>query len=352
MLWNDPSVAADHGASVAPAREFSMNGLSTVEGEGSGGYSFWAVGHLYGSSQHSASRVPSATLLANIDTINESDALFFVSLGDNFRSASPIQIANFKDQFADRISIPVFNAVGNHDVTDRALYERHFGPTTFHFFFQEELFIFLDTELDEGKITGAQFEFLADVVEQASAHDSLKRTFIFSHKLLWAVDPAYQVVFDHLNSSEGYPDEANFTTDIRPLLRRLADFNQVIWIAGDIGCDWSLPLFYELDPESGVLFAAVGLGDTSHDAMLQIVVPDDDQWPSIHAVSLTETPVADPKAYNREYWQRHFEQGSSSWYAALWGFWLGLGTPVWWIITVALGVLLGGIALLRFRRLR
>lgn len=285
----------------------SMNGLIATPAESSQGYSFFAAGHLYGSPDNRDSVMPASSILANLERINGSGAKFFVSLGDNVRSLTPRQSLNFKRYFVDRLNIPMFNAVGNHDMSPRTRYESDYGKTYFHFFYQTELYIVLDTELDVARISGEQLRYFQDVVNQATLNKDLKRVFIFSHKLLWAVDPAYQVVYEHLNPSPGYPTANSFNEELGPLVRRLAKSVEVFWISGDIGCAWSLPLFYERQRDLGVTFVAVGIGETQQDAMIQVFVPKEGDLP----VEITPIPLAgasfeEIEHYDRRYWEAHF----------------------------------------------
>ena len=106
-------------------------------------YTFLAAGHLYGAPDVD-SVYPASTFLANIDRINNMGARFFVALGDLYRE--PAHIGSFRECIAD-VRFPVFNAAGNHDVMDRALYEEAFGRTYYSFVYGNEAFVVLDAEL-------------------------------------------------------------------------------------------------------------------------------------------------------------------------------------------------------------
>jgi len=95
-------------------------------------YSFWVAGHVYGA-PGSPSVFPAASFLANIDELNQSGAKFLILTGDIIWRATPEYINNFETSVGSTVQIPIFNAVGNHDLTDRELYETHFGRTHYDF---------------------------------------------------------------------------------------------------------------------------------------------------------------------------------------------------------------------------
>jgi len=129
--------------SYAASIDSSFNGINLDLDEKLEKYSFLVGGHLYGDpSTHSV--FPSASLLANIDMINGSGAKFFVSLGDNVRLTN--YFSHYHKAFTSKLTLPLFNAIGNHDVTDRKMYEARFGKTYYHFVFNNALFVFLDSD--------------------------------------------------------------------------------------------------------------------------------------------------------------------------------------------------------------
>jgi len=270
-------------------------------GEKEQAYSFLVGGHLYGA--HGASVFPASSLLANIEFINTSGAKFFVSLGDIIRDTDSLHIANFQNAFAAKLNMPLFNAVGNHDQNRRQLYETQFGQTYFHFAFNREFFIFLDTELNTGNIAGDQLDSLRQAMRTAIANADIHNVFIFSHRLLWCVgNPDYQIVAAHVN--EPFPKN-NYKDEIEPILFDLANHKRVYWISGDVGTYWSLPLFYQKVPNHHLTYIAAGIGDTGQDAILQVNVSQSDDV-GFAAISLAGQKVYPVEHYGPAYWQNHF----------------------------------------------
>ena len=75
----------------SPFNDLDLNTHKRLEG-----YSFFICGHLYGSPYNRSSVLPSPSILAACDIINNSDAMFFISLGDNFIQLTPTSISLFK----------------------------------------------------------------------------------------------------------------------------------------------------------------------------------------------------------------------------------------------------------------
>ena len=298
--------------SLAEGIESPLNGLILDLDGKVEEYSFLLAGHLYGSPGNRLSVFPSSSFLANIDRINSIDSKFFISLGDNYRRADDAHIANYRASVAAKLKMPLFNSAGNHDLTDRPLYESNFGDTYYHFVYNTELYVILDSELGAGQITGAQLDFLVDLMHDAVNDPDIKSVFIFSHKLIWCVNkPGYQIVFQHLNARSGYADTDNFRGEIEPVLMELSKHKSVYWVSGDIGCSWSLPIFFQKDQSSDVTYIATGIGDTTRDAILQVNVAESGDETTFIPVSLTGEELNPVEHYGLEYWRNFFAVESS-----------------------------------------
>ena len=268
-------------------------------------YSFLIAGHLYGS-PGSSSVYPSASFLANIDMINQNNASFFVLLGDNYQVGQQNYVDNFKASVCSKIEIPMFNAVGNHDVMDRELYDINFGRTYFDFKVGSELFIILDSEINQGEIVGDQLSYLNNTLNRAADSSDINNVFIFVHKLIWAVNNEnLDVVYQNLNSRVGYTKNNNFKSSIMPDITRLAKTKEVYIISGDIGVKWSLPLFYYEDEKYNISYVACGLGDTDKDAIVQVDILKGGEV-TFKPLSLTGQELDDLSYYGTNYWTLYF----------------------------------------------
>ena len=66
-----------------------------------------------------------------------------------------------------------------------------------------------------------------------------------------------------------------------------------------------MPIFYEKDRETNIVFAAVGIGDTEKDAVLKIDVNNGEI--DIIPISLTYSEVYPIEYYGTKYWENYFQ---------------------------------------------
>ena len=271
-------------------------------------FSFFVMGHIYGSPS-SSSAFPSSTLLANIDMINSNNAKFIISMGDNFQKVEEKYIENFIMSTSSKIEIPLFNAVGNHDVINRELYESYFGKTNIDFIYGSNLFIILDSEKDNGEIIGEQLNYLNNTLNYAIKTKKINNVFIISHKLIWCVNnEELGVVYRNLNSNYGYANNNNFKDTVLPEIKRVSKTKNIFMLSGDIGIEGSLPLFYHKDTKNNITYLATGIGDTKKDAILQITVPKDGAPLTFKTVSLSGEKIEVLEHYDVNYWDNYFGQ--------------------------------------------
>jgi hypothetical protein len=294
---------------IAEGIKSPFNGLSLQLDEKPQQYTILLGGHLYGAYTHS--EFPAASLLANIDKINASRAKFFISLGDNFRKCDKLQISNYKNAFASQLKIPMFNAVGNTDLSDRELYELEFGKNTYYaFIYNDDYFVFLDSELDNGSILGDQLAFFSETMRKASAQPSLNNVLIFSHRWLWAVKSEYKAVYEISGLSYANYTNTNFLTRIEPALIELAKKKPIYWFSGENGPGGSLPLFYAKDPSHNITYIAVGLGDTEKDILLECRFERSSPI-RFTPISLTGHEVKALETYGLNYWKSYYHSNNT-----------------------------------------
>jgi hypothetical protein len=202
-----------------------------------------------------------------------------------------------------RLPFAAFNAVGNHDVTERATYQARFGPTFGAFVHAGCLFVVLDTEAVSWEIEGAQLAFLRQVLTTASARTDLRAVFCFAHKLVFGHRQRYFEVLMGGNAFDGLTAPNHFAADVLPLLAPVAAQVPVFWCAGDIGTARTLPAFCDRDPVSGVTFLATGIGDLPRDAVLEVAVAGRDVQFALR--SLTGQPVGKLADCDLAAWSKH-----------------------------------------------
>ncbi|MCK4533398.1 metallophosphoesterase, partial [bacterium] len=283
-----------------------LNNLILNCNEKTGGYSFFVAGHIYGS--HNKSIYPAASILANISLLNNAGAGFMVLLGDIVQRSSGLEIEVLKNSFLAKLNFPVFNAPGNHEMTNRKLYEEYFGKTFFSFQYSTELFIFLDSEISDGKLETGQLEFMMKNIELCRKSSRIKNIFVFSHRLLWAIEnEPYNRIIPFVNYPLAHHNKANtISAIILPQLKSLAGKN-VYFVSGDVGCYWSLPLFYQKDTTSNITYVAVGIGDTQKDLICRVIVNKSGKV-IFSPISLTGAKLDYIECYGLDYWERYFRQ--------------------------------------------
>ena len=278
----------------------SLNDKKLQMSEIKDSYTFVMAGHIYGS--HNSSIYPSASLLANMNIFSEKDIEFMVLLGDIFQRSNEVEIQQLKETFLNNLDYPVFNSAGNHDLEDRELYVKHFGKTYFSFEISSELFVFLDSEENNGKIMDDQLEFIKNRIQIFESKMNIKNMFIFSHRLLWAIgNPPFDKIIDWVNGPAWHPEDALTVSElIIPLLKRIKD-KRVYFVSGDIGAG-AFTIFYQNDINSNVTYLATGLGDHENDVVIKVRL-DRDRNVLFSPISLSGKRMELIQNYDLNYWQ-------------------------------------------------
>jgi len=259
-------------------------------------YSFIVSGHFHGQSNN-ASTYPAATVLAGIDTLNSLHPNFLMSLGDLFMDVDDIYLQHYQTSLFNKLKIPLFNAVGNHDVSNGNRYEKEFGNSYFSFQVASELFIVLNTELNDGSIKGEQFSFLETVLKDARTNTSIKNIFVFSHRPVWAerVDKYSKLFLENTRSAIG---SNNFLDEILPLFTTLKGKN-IVWMSGSMG-GGPASFFYDKNDDLGITFIQTAIRDTPRDAMLKVNVKNGQI--AYEGISLTSQTLNPIEQYTIDYW--------------------------------------------------
>lgn len=290
VLWTCGAVHAQEGRPISAVPLSDMERRDTL---GSSGYRFIISGHFHGAS-NSRSGMPAATLLANIDSINATGADLMFTTGDLFLDPAR-DLAMHRRVFYDKLHMPVYNAVGNHDVEGGA-YAAEVGPTFFALDRGGDRFIVLDTEREDSRILGAQLELLEKAAMDAEA-GLLRMVFILSHRPVWAEeDPRYKAIFRESTRSLL---TTNFRSDVFPLLERMAKKAPVYWASGSMGGGAPASIFWE-EGAPGIHYIQSAIRDERRDALLLIDVTEGKVMPS--AMSLTGSSVLPVQEYNAAFW--------------------------------------------------
>ncbi|MCI0512436.1 metallophosphoesterase [candidate division KSB1 bacterium] len=90
------------------------------------------------------------------------------------------------EKLIQNLEMPFVKVGGNHDLTNarlRAAWQKRFGPTYYHFLYQNTLFLILDTEAPtSGQISPTQVEYFRQILQQ---YPRVTWTYVFLHQPLW-----------------------------------------------------------------------------------------------------------------------------------------------------------------------
>ena len=219
-------------------------------------YSFFVAGHTYGTPGVNNVGVH-PPFKAKFEYIqNRNEIQFGVFTGDIVITGT---VENWDEIDADieELGLPVYFAVGNHDMSNRPLYESRYGITYYHFIYEGDLIIVLDPNIDSWNISGDQLIFLEDVIDQNN--QDVDNIFVFFHQLLWREsDNIYNTIFP--NSFSGRADTINFWSQIEPMFNDLP--NEVLMFCGDLGAgSWSSDVMY--DNYDNISLIGSGMGDVN-----------------------------------------------------------------------------------------
>jgi len=265
----------------------------SIQVDSSGNYAFIVSGHFHGSGTNRTG-YPTNSLLANLDWINKSESNFVICLGDLFLDVSH-DIPFYEKSFFSKLNLPLYNAVGNHDLTDQ-IYQDHFGKTYYYFEINGDTHIILDTELDDGSIEGEQLKLLQDLNLKFKS-ESPKNIFIYSHRTIWSKH------YSELDGLFGDNTQSvlgnNFKTAVQPLLNTWVANSNVYWFSGSLG---NAPAsFFHFKDDQSIIYIATAIRGLQRDAVLKVSVSNGK--PEFTTKSFTGQELQSLEAYNVEFWK-------------------------------------------------
>ena len=280
--------------------EVSMNGIG-LQDEDSQSFKFVVVGHIYGTIE-GADRIPSPSLTSRLPELMDLDLSMLVSLGDIVRNSEKEDFRILEEMLLSKVSFPVFNTPGNHDVQNRRLYESRYKTTYYSFKYGPVVMIFLDTELVKCEIDDVQRKMIETAVESALVDDEVKEIFVFMHKtFFFKNEDLYEVESFNAgpNSWECYGSET-FSNILEQRLIPASKKKPIYLFAGDVGAWGNLSPYYEELKDGALTMVMVGLGDVPTDAAVLVEVDGEDVALSLYP--LTEKPMLSLETYSPEYW--------------------------------------------------
>jgi len=262
---------------------------------------FLVAGHIYGKPGDDEFH-PSPSLLRNISLLDMQNPDFVVLLGDTVWKPSEDNFDLLDLLILDPVEVPVFNAVGNHDVTKRELYQSRYGNTIYAFTYKNQLFFILDTTLNYYDLNPDQLSFVKITIENQIQTSDINGINIFMHHVLF-LDEAEVVGKQLLKPNEGDGISASFHDFLRSTLYPISQSIPVYIYAGDVGAfsKGNLSPLYKKSPANGVTFVATGLGNHQFDSIL-LVEEDLNHQLIISPFSLTGKEMNQIEYYDFQYW--------------------------------------------------
>lgn len=275
----------------AAAQRSPFTGLQVPPVADDGSYRLVFSGHFHGASNN-RSGYPAATLLANIDTLNALAPHALLSTGDLFLNVAA-DSSRYRRSLFSRLHLPLFNAVGNHDVED-GHYAQRYGPLYGAVELGADRVLWLDTESDNGSIKGDQLRFMRESIAAFAG----RRLFLVSHRPVWAEDdPVYSELFAGNTRSML---ATNYRSEVLPLLEDLAQRAEVIWVSGSMAGLAPESIFFQRHAP-GILFVQSAIRDLPRDAVLVVdAKPDTLLWSTL---SLTGRPVPAVETLDADFWR-------------------------------------------------
>lgn len=224
-------------------------------------YSFFVAGHTY------AWRGLNKGFVDKFGYIQDRPEIQFgIFTGDMVASNPTASNWDLVDRDVKNLGLTAFFSAGNHDIENRTLFEERYGDTYYSFFFEHDLFIVLDPNIDHWNISDEQLEFLVGVLKEYAIKS--RHIFVFFHQLIWwEPDTKYAQVIP--NSMAGRAESINFWTEVEPLFHDLS--NKVYMFAGDVGAgEWSSDFMF--DQYDNITLIASGMGEGVGDNFLIINV--------------------------------------------------------------------------------
>ena len=252
-------------------------------------YTFFVSGHFYGSDKNQ-SGFPANTLLGNLDWINDQEPLMMISLGDLFKDVNT-NISNYERSFFSKIDCPLFNAVGNHDISGTK-YQDEFGETSFSFEVGNDLHIILDSEENNGDLSASQIELIEKANRTGVRYSNV---FIYSHRTLWK--ESYSELDDFFNDNTQSLTSNNFRDEVKPLIQELSEESNVYWMSGSMGPAPASFFYFE---KNDITYIATAIRELPRDAILKVKV--NGEKTSFETCSLTGQSLLELESYNIDYW--------------------------------------------------
>lgn len=292
-------------SSALTAQVSSPFNQKSIAVDSSGNYSFIVSGHFYGDSYNSTG-YPANSLLANLNWMNASGASHLVCLGDLFRDVKN-DIPQYKVSLFNELKLPLFNAVGNHDISGN-VYQENFGETFYYFQVGSDIHVILDTEINDGSIEGGQLEML-NAIQSICAESKINNVFFYAHRTIWK--DTYSEFDQIMSDNTQAVLSNNFESEVLPIVNEISSKSKVFWFAGSIGGMAPASFFYDASVSKSVTYIATAIRGIKRDAVLIVNVKNSKV--SFETHSLTGEDLMNLESYDLTYWKENSGSQPFNW---------------------------------------
>lgn len=242
-----------------------------VQAKESDSFSFFVAGHAYGA--HAGGNTGLHPPFLKRLSENADSTIFALFLTGDIVNYSSEESWEQVATELENLGINTYYVMGNHDndaLGNLVFNEKH-GGTYYSFSHQNQMFIVLNSTLEDRTISQNQLEFLELCLNNAD--QNIRRVFIFFHEVLWNSHDKYKNVLS--NSRSRYNQikpRSNYWKEVHPLF--IAFQKDVFIFAGDVaGNTDAIPAFY--DKWDNVTLIASGMGEVEEENYLKVCIIDD-----------------------------------------------------------------------------
>jgi len=227
-------------------------------------YNFFIAGHTYG--------VPNKKIRGFYKgfykDISKNKKYNFGILAGDFVQEPNEESWEAIDKQISSLNYKIYIVAGNHDYKDENfhLYEERYGKTFYNFKYKKDLFIILDSNLNNLNIVNEQLEFLRNSINS----EKFNNLYIVSHHMIWMFnDKVFNSNKDSkFNFKSTYlPDDfkTNFWDEVAPLLLKLE--KNIYLVSGNIG-QFPLQRSVYCKQFKNIKFLSTGMGGGKYDNYL------------------------------------------------------------------------------------
>ena len=256
-------------------------------------------GHWYGAHGNHSSIYPAASIWAHLPQIKAESPNMVVALGDVVRDGQQPNAFDGFQELSRQLECAVKLVNGNHDGDYEDTDHVPYGDIIDVKSDAKNLYLFLNTEW----ISKGGCKFSADLIREQKALDK-QNVIVFSHHLLWALaEPDFAEMDDFANASYAPQIAADSVKYLYDAILDVVGEGQMHWYSGDVGTEWSFPIFADSSKDGKRHFYAAGVSDSPEDAFLKLVIHSDGNIEtSIFPLGTKEWgPLSE---YNLEFWRK------------------------------------------------